>query len=386
MISRLLFVSWFVLAFAVFVYSYGFVDFNLTLSSHPVVMAFVGWSQQLALFHRPLSLWVYIALIALLFALYVGTLVGSYVRKLAFFPWKPIIVLALVCSLSYPLLSHDVFKYLFSARMAIDYGLNPHVVSPNLVPGDDLWLRFMRWVHTPSPYGPVMTMLAIPYYLLGLKKFTPTLYLFKLDQAVWYLLSVWLVGKLAGRLKLSKSKIVLAQLFFALNPLVLVEWLVNAHNDAPMIALLLLSLYLLSLSKHLLSFVFLLLSAGIKYVTIVFLPIIFWHKKYHNKPYLLSTIYYLLAAFAAIPYLYHYTTQFQPWYVTWLVPFAALTMNSSLMLLVGAYSLGALLRYLPYIATGLWVGTPLQFALLTYLPLGLAVAILAWRHLALRKL
>lgn len=57
-----------------FVYSYGFVDFNLTLSSHPLVMNFVSWSQNLAMFHRSTSLYVYLGLIASLYLLYFITL------------------------------------------------------------------------------------------------------------------------------------------------------------------------------------------------------------------------------------------------------------------------------------------------------------------------
>jgi len=217
----------------------------------------------------------------------------------------------------------------------------------------------MRWIHTPSPYGPVMTALAIPYYILGFGKFVPTLYLFKLDQIFWYGLSIWVIGKL--------SKSTRAQLFFALNPLVLLEWLVNAHNDAPMISLLLLSLYLFSLGRRLPSFISLLLSIGIKYVTIVFLPFIFL-KKIIPLPIIHYSLFIILAV---VPLIYNYQTQFQPWYVTWIIPFAALSGSVMMMSLTAAYSLGALLRYIPFIQTGLWHESATYFALLTFTPLAL---------------
>ncbi|MFH1244099.1 MAG: hypothetical protein V1487_00785, partial [bacterium] len=65
---------WTILATAIFLYSYGFVDFNLTLSSHPLVTGFVSWSQNLAMFHRSTSLIVYLALILLSYSLYSITL------------------------------------------------------------------------------------------------------------------------------------------------------------------------------------------------------------------------------------------------------------------------------------------------------------------------
>ncbi len=350
---------WVVLAGGFFLYSYGFVDFNLTLSSHPLVTSFVSWSQNLAMFHRSTSLFVYLALVVLAYLLYCLTLLSSPPQS---FPWKFVIFLALIFALSYPLLSSDVFKYLFAAKEIVVYHANPHTVPPQVFEGDT-WLRFMRWIHTPSPYGPVMTALAIPYYVLGFGKFVPSLYLFKLDQIFWYGLSIWVIGKLAGK------RAVLAQLFFALNPLVLIEWLVNAHNDAPMISLLLLSLYFLSISKRLPSLISLLFSIGIKYVTVIFLPLIFVKKLFsHHR---LATIYYLLSTLALAPILYHYSSQYQPWYVTWLIPFAALSGSTTLLMLTAAYSFGALLRYIPFIQLGLWQGSPTYFALLTFTPLAL---------------
>ncbi|MFH2019523.1 MAG: hypothetical protein ABII80_02840 [bacterium] len=369
-----------ILAIILFIYSYGFVDFNLTLSSHPAVMNFISWSQRLAMFNRPISIYVYLAIIGVFYLLYLLFL--SKKKQLSVFPWKPIGLLALILALSYPLLSSDVFKYLFAAKELLVYHTNPHLVAPQVFEGDT-WLRFMRWIHTPSPYGPIMTALVIPYYLLGLGKFTPSLYMFKLDQAFWYLLTIWLIGKLATKLKLTKQKTVLAQLFFALNPLVLIEWLVNAHNDAPMIALLLLSLYLLSSSRRLLSFVTLALSIGIKYVTVIFLPLIIFKKP---KTTLQHAIYYLLILLTFIPYFYHYSSQFQPWYITWLVPFTALTLSPTLFWLVGAYSLGGLIRYFPFISTGLWEGTPQYIALITYLPLIVVSVGLLSRHIIRRSL
>lgn len=367
--SKPLLVCWLVISLAVFVYSYGFVDFNLTISSHPLLTSFVGWSQDLAMFHRSTSLYVYLALILLLYFAYALTLLHASPKT---FPWRPILLIALICSLAYPFLSSDVFKYLFAAKELLVYHANPHAVAPQVFEGDT-WLRFMRWIHTPSPYGPVMTALAIPYYLLGLGKFTPSLYLFKLDQIFWYGLSIWLIGKLAP------AKKVWAQLIFALNPLVLVEWLINAHNDAPMIALLLLAFYLVKESRRLAGFFALALSVGIKYVTIIFLPFIFV-----KKTNVRLITYYLLSILLLTPLLYHYSYQYQPWYVTWIIPFAAISGSPIIVSLTIAYSVGAFLRYLPYISTGLWLGSPQQFALLTFGPLALSIIIYIIHALIIR--
>lgn len=342
---------WFLISILLFLYSYGFVDLNLTLSSNPILFRFVTWAQHLVYFNRPLSLKVFVVLIVLLYLLYLLTL--FLLRSLKSFPWRFVILLALILALSYPMLSSDVFKYLFSAREILVYHANPYLITPDTFP-DDTWIRFMRWVHTTTPYGPVFTGLTIPYYLLGFGKFVPTLYLFKLDQVAWYLLSIWLIGKLRG---------VKAQLFFALNPLILMEWLVNAHNDAIMITLLLLSLYLYTLKQRAWSFVSLLASIGIKYVTVIFLPFIFLKKL------ALSTITHsLLVVMAIAPLLYHYSWQYQPWYVTWLVPLVSLSPHKWLRWSVLVYSFSVFSRYLYFVGTGSWLGTPTEHALMTFAP------------------
>lgn len=345
---------WIFLALVIFVYSYGFVDLNLTLSSQPIVFNFVTTLQRLVYFNRPTSLLVFGSLITVSFLLYGVTL--RFMGKIKQFPWVPVSLVALILAVSYPMLSHDVFKYLFSAKVIALYHQNPYLVTPDSFVGDP-WLRFMRWVHTTTPYGPVFTGLTVPYYFLGLGKFVPMLYLFKLDQVAWYLLSVWLIGKI-GRTR--------AQLYFALNPLILMEWLVNSHNDAPMITLLLLSLYLYLRQRHGWSFISLALSAGIKYVTAIFLPVILFGQQL--KLSLNAILLYLLGALTLAPLLYHYSWQYQPWYVTWLVPFAALLPFRAVRITVAVYTFSVFSRYLSFVSTGSWLGTPLEHALMTFLP------------------
>lgn len=361
--SKVLLILWTFIALALFIYSYGFVDLNLTLSSNPALFNFVTSIQHLVYFDRQLSIKVFVGLVSGMFVTYFLTLrYFASSSKLAF-PWKTIITFAIFLSLAYPMLSSDVFKYLFSAKEILVYHANPYLVTPNTFP-DDTWIRFMRWVHTTTPYGPVFTALTIPYYIIGFGKFVPVLYLFKLDQAAWYLLSIWLIGKIAASQKWENKKVFLAQLFFALNPLIIMEWLVNAHNDAIMISLLLLSIYLLTLQKKLWSFVAILLSIGIKYVTAIFLPLIFFPNLL--KKHFTLVIYYLLIVLALIPLLYHYSWQYQPWYVTWLVPLAALIPHKIARATVVAYSLSVFSRYIYFVSTGSWLGTPMQHALMTF--------------------
>lgn len=344
--------AWLLLSLAWLIYSYGFVDLNLTISSNPHWLAFLAPLQHLVYFDRPLSLQIFLALTILSFILYFVSMFywsNSLIKK---FPWKFLLIITVIFSLSYPMLSADSFKYLFAAKELLLYHANPHVVPPNAFPMDT-WIRFMRWVHTPSPYGPVETLSVLPPYLLGLGKFVPALFLLKVQNLGFYLLAVWCLGKL---------KDTRAQLFFALNPLVLSEWLINAHNDAIMISLLLLSMVLVGQGKRLSAFLALLASVGIKFVTIIYLPFILIPKKVS----VLRTAYCVLAALALAPLLYNYSSQYQPWYVTWLVPFAALTNKVWIKWSVAAYSLAVFSRYLAFVGTGFWETNPLALALSTF--------------------
>jgi len=347
----MLYIYWLIFSVAVWIYSYGFVDLNLTLSSHPLVFHFISYLQHLVYFDRSLSLQIFIGLILVAFGLYLYTL-----KTVTSFPWRLVVTVSIILALAYPMLSSDVFKYLFSAKEILVYHANPYLVTPNAFP-DDTWIRFMRWVHTTTPYGPLFTGLTIPYYLLGMGKFVPILYLFKIDQVAWYLLAIWLIGKLKG---------VKAQIFFAFNPLILIEWLVNAHNDALMITLLLLSLYLLTLKRKIWSYVALLASVGIKYITIIFVPVLLFPKLLKNH--FQSTICWLIALLTLAPLLYHYSWQYQPWYVTWIIPFAGLVDSKLIKWTVATYSFSVISRYLYFVGTGSWLGTPLEHLLMTFLP------------------
>lgn len=365
--NRLVRFGYLLLALSLWVYSYGFVDFNLTLSAHPAVMAFVHMSQSLAMFARDRSTLVYLILTTSAWGLY--TLVLS--DRLATFrrplDWRWLMSLSLVCALAYPMLSADVFKYLFAGKEVLVYHANPHLVAPQVF-ADDTWLRFMRWIHTPSPYGPVMTALGMLAYILGMGKFTVTLFVYKLMQWGWYLLAIWLVQKYTRSPR--------AGWLLALHPLILIEWLLNGHNDAAMLTLALLALVLERQGRRLGAWITLLLSVGIKYVTGVFAPLLLVSRGKWQRPLRYAT----LAALFLAPLLYHYSYQYQPWYVTWLIPLAIIWGNQVLQTAVMAYSVGALLRYLPYIATGLWQGTASSFALLTFGPLGLYLLgyVLVW--------
>ena len=364
-----------VLALALFVYSYGFLDFNLTLSSNPLFLRFVAPLQHLIYFDRPHSAQIYAAILTLMFTLYILVLIRSSIHALSHFPWKLFLILVAILTLAYPMLSYDIYNYMFHAKILWFYHANPHLHAPLEYTGD-LWLRFMRWVHTPSAYGPVFTLIESPAYLLGIGKFVPVLVLMKASMSVFFVWCVYLIGKIGTELKRSRSHIVRAQLMLALNPFLLLDIIVNGHNDAVMMGLFLFSLLLSFRHQQKWSLLALAASIGVKFITALAIPLYLVRSP---KARLLPLFILMLLPILASP------GRFQPWYLTWaLIPAALLDYAWARIWIVLASAAG-LIYYLPYIATGFWNDTLWFNSLAIYLPVLLTVIYFLFSRLFPRR-
>lgn len=368
-----LYTAWVLLALLILVYSYGFLDFNLTIFSHPFFLEKVGRLQRLVYFDRPQSALLFVVIVAYSFGLYLLTLWTASRRQLAVFPWRPLAVLLFFLTLAYPMLSYDIFNYMFHAKILWLYHANPLTHAPLEYQGD-LWLRFMRWVHTPSAYGPVFVAVESPAYLLGLGKFVPVFYLMKLSMTLFFLWCIQLVGELGRILKLPTPRIVLAQLLLALNPFLLLELVVNSHNDAVMLAFYLTALLLHAKRRVLHAWVAAMLSVGIKYVTAITTPLLL-------LPRSLSLRLWFTWSLLLLPVLIS-PGRFQPWYLVWSLIPAVLLESPGVRIWYLHASLAGLLYYHPFIRTGFWLNSLPFVSLILYLPLlGLLVPLI-WRRSA----
>ena len=133
---------------------------------------------------------------------------------------------------------------------------------------------------------------------------------------------------------------------FALNPLVLVETLINGHNDVVMMFLALLSYWFWLNYDKVRAWIFLLFSASIKYASIVLLPTFHLRGGKLNIPVWGSLL--LLAVMFTRP------DQLHSWYLIWAFSFAVLAKPKWLVSIFTALTFGALLRYAPYIYFGHW--------------------------------
>lgn len=342
---------------ALFYYSYTQVDLNLTLSQISLWQTIEKSFQHIGWFQRPLSTVLYVIILVLLtifYALFLWIVEKGRFTIKQF--WPLVGIASLILLFSYNAFSYDLFNYMFDARVITHHNLSPYEFRALDFPKDP-WIHFMRWTHRLYPYGPVWLWLTVPLSFIGMQFFLPTLFMFKALAVGSYLGSVYFIGKIAR--EVSPKNQLLSMVFFAFNPLVLIEGLVSAHNDIVMMFFAVSSLCFLIKKRYVLSIILLALSIGIKYATVFLLPIFaaVWFfveikKKKINweKKFLFMTILMVLPVIAA-----SVRTNFQPWYLLYVLPFAALLPTKPFVVILSVLgSTILLLEYVPFLYTGNW--------------------------------
>ncbi len=268
---RLLFLAYCLLLAGFFVYSFTQVDLSLTLSKLSFYQTAEKSLQYVGFYQRPLSAAIFSVTAVLLFVFYGLFLYLAKKGKIALRSLIALTILsAVILAFSYNAFSYDLFNYIFDARILSHYHLNPYLYKPDDFTNDPM-LNFMRWTHRTFPYGPSWLILTVPLTLIGVGYFLPTFFLFKVLMALSFLGSCYLVYKISA--KIFPEYKIINTVFFAFNPLVLIETLVSAHNDIPMIFFILLAIYLFVLKKKVLSWASNLFSIGIKFSTGALLPL-----------------------------------------------------------------------------------------------------------------
>ena len=141
--------------------------------------------------------------------------------------------------------STDVYSYLIYGQMAGVHGLNPYVVGPDALPGNPLLkLIYDDWRSLPSPYGPLWTTIsAAAAPMLYRLDITDQVLIHKVAMNLVHLLNLVLLTWLLKRgLPHVRGRRLTAFALFAWNPLLLLEFGGNGHNDALMLTLLLAAL------------------------------------------------------------------------------------------------------------------------------------------------
>jgi len=342
---------------AILFYSFTQADLNLTLSNNIIFQQFQSSLINIGFYQRTLSVSIFILLFVILFLFYLYFIWLSLHKKFTVKKiWILILLTVIILIFSYPAFSYDIYNYIFDAKITYFYKANPYIVKPLDFPTDP-WIRFMRWTHRPSVYPPIWIGISGAPFLLGFNKFVLTLLNFKIFISLFYLFSIYIIGKIVNKINPENKN--LSIILFAFNPLIISECLISSHNDIAMISFALLSLYYLLEKKLLTSILFFIISIGIKFVSFVLLPIwiIYLVKKKRHEDLNWSKILPLCLYLMIVGTILVLTqTKIQPWYFIWIFPFSLFykkLLGPQLVFLIGL-SIGLLARYIPYLYIGTW--------------------------------
>lgn len=221
---------------------------------------------------------MYFAATIALFALYVGLLTlcrrghlrDRRARALALvFP----VLFNLALLFGHPYLSIDFFNYVTYGYLGTLPGGNPYVQPASFVGhlplGAQLAAFGWRPVHGVAPYGPLWTWCGIVILRLT-GNITVAMFLFKGIVVAASLGSASLIWAILGRVRPADQ--LLGTLLYLWNPVVIVEFAAEGHNDALMILCVLAALLLTVRARPALALATLLLGVLAKYVPLVLFP------------------------------------------------------------------------------------------------------------------
>lgn len=360
-----------------FFYSFTQIDLNLILVSHPFIHAIQKPFIYIGYFQRTLSMSFFLILLLSFFSLFLLTL-RSITRK-TIGKREVIMIITVVTAilfLSYPSFSHDIFNYMFDAKIFTEYGDNPYLMRAIDYPQDP-WIQFMHWTHRTYPYGPVFLPISIALSFLSFNIFPITLVFFKALMIFSYVGTTYLIYKIVE--KTAPPFALASAAFFALNPLVIFETIVSSHHDLVMMFLAFLAVYLFLLKKKVLSFILFLLSVGIKYVSLSMAPL--YLLGFHPVLLFLGSV----AATTTVML----KLGIQPWYLLWALPFAALLYKYKFVrILAIVTSFVFMLRYLPFLLFGEWSAELLQLhnSVTVISVLGASMLFVLWKFFFKKRL
>jgi hypothetical protein len=359
--TNLLFLALFLLSLVYSLFSYSLTDPNLVISSWTPYWNFQQWMWQ-TFFHNPqLMSKAYLALVVGFFTIYLLGFKKLKNIKPAQLFGKLLLALSPLF-FSYNALSHDVFNYMFNAKMVTLFKVDPHVkVALDFY--FDEWTRFMHNTHTPAPYGYGWTIFSVIPYLAGFHKFLPTWIIFKLLSWASYIALFFSLKNISEKISNKKISAQAIWLVFA-NPLIFIEILSNLHNDLWMLVPAVVSLNLIIkkpkknlVLKTVLSLFLLFFSISTKLATVVLLPFwIYWFTKLfmeNKKPFnwfeKLEKIFPFFISLALfLPLLTPRSQQFLPWYLSWSLIWLPFINNKLWKYWILCLSFTGLIRYIPW--------------------------------------
>ncbi|MDR4532870.1 polyprenol phosphomannose-dependent alpha 1,6 mannosyltransferase MptB [Glutamicibacter sp. PS] len=169
-----------------------------------------------------------------------------------------------------PIMSRDVFAYIGQGRL-VQAGQDPYVDGISSI---NNWFQLgtdTMWAQDGTPYGPLY--LSIEYLVVQLvgQSTDAAILIFRAIAFIGVLLCLHFVPKLASLHQINGAK---AAWIAVANPLVLLNFVASAHNDALMTGLSVWAVYLACQRRGVWAVIVLTASIGVKPITLVLLPFI----------------------------------------------------------------------------------------------------------------
>jgi hypothetical protein len=180
------------------------------------------------------------------------------------------------------LFSRDIYSYIIYGRIAGVYGANPALVAPIAYPNDAFFQYLVAWKDIPSVYGPLWTLLSHGITLV-LERAGGGLWLYllayKLVMLAAHMASTLLIWRILAAARPQYQLV--GTLLYAWNPIVLIEFVASAHNDALMICLVLLAVLCTQRGHWRTAVVALVAAALVKWIAAILLPLwaIYWLRR-----------------------------------------------------------------------------------------------------------
>jgi hypothetical protein len=261
-----------------------------------------------------------------------------------------------------------------TAKVAYTYHENPYIVMPIEIPNDPN-LAFTRAANKVALYGPTWLLLTSIPHIAGMGNIWQTIIAFKSVAAIFYLIMCFLIWKTTKNMR--------NVLFFALNPLVIIEILISGHNDIVMIVLAcsaLLLWYKSGFLNRIMGIIVLILSILVKGATIVLIPLFFLKKISLEKKMFFASICMLIVFLTVAPL----REELYPWYGVWFLAFASFLPFKEYSLFMQfciVFSFSLELRHIPYMAMGYYEGPgPMMRIVLTSVPVVLWIGWYIWKN------
>jgi hypothetical protein len=184
------------------------------------------------------------------------------------------VILNLVCLLWIPRLSTDTLSYVAHGFLGLLPGQNPLLQPPDDVHGTDLGARLAAFgwhgVKDITPYGILWTRLEIAVANLSAGTVLPAALMFKVIAMSASLGSAWMIWLALGRLYPALQ--LQGTLAYLWNPLIIMEFAGEGHNDALMIFFSIAALVACIANRPTMSLIAQLLGAMTKYISLLYLP------------------------------------------------------------------------------------------------------------------